>query len=404
MRPSSRRCGSRSCCFAFSSSARSSTASSSAAVQSRMRVSERPRRSTESAAGSTTYPRPGGGAAARRAPSRCTPRGRRGRSCRRRRCSLRSPAARRRRRSRARAFAQPGRSPQDDEVPGRLERDHPAAKRRGELAQPVEVARARQRVDEAALLAPDLDEPELGDVARDRRLHGVEPLVAQRLDDVALRRELPLADEPEDRSLPFELVHVSTSARRDRPVSDLVAGDREWRREPQDGLAGRADEQPGLETGGGDRAGGTIELGPEHQAAAADLEDARQGREPGGEPLALPAHRREERVVERVDDGARSGAHDRVAAERAGVVAGLEAGRRARRRRGARRSAGRSPGPSRARRRPARRRAAPTRRSCRSDPTPHCTSSKTSSAPCSSASARAAARNSALAGWIPPSP
>ena len=90
----------------------------------------------------------------------------------------------------------------------------PIAQRRSaevELAEAVEVGRARQRVDQPPVVAADLDEPELGDVARDGRLHRVEPFVAQRLDDVALRRELPLADEPEDRPLPFELVHASTS-------------------------------------------------------------------------------------------------------------------------------------------------------------------------------------------------
>src|SRR5687768_10453294 len=83
-------------------------------------------------------------------------------------------------------------------------------------------------VDEAAVVAADLDEPELGDVARDRGLHRVEPLVPQRLDDVALGRELPLPDEPKDHPLPFELVHRSTSSSRASPSStsspEIVSG------------------------------------------------------------------------------------------------------------------------------------------------------------------------------------
>ena len=76
-------------------------------------------------------------------------------------------------------------------------------------------------------------------------------------------------------------------------------------------------------------AGRPVELGAEQQAAAADLDDARQRREAGGEPLALRAHGGEQLGVDRLDDGARRRAGDRVAAERARVVAGLEPVRRA---------------------------------------------------------------------------
>ena len=81
----------------------------------------------------------------------------------------------------------------------------PAAQRRRELVEPAQVGGARQRVDQPAVAVPHLDEPELRDVARDGRLDGVDPVAAQRLGDLGLRRERLLLDEAQDRALPLEL-------------------------------------------------------------------------------------------------------------------------------------------------------------------------------------------------------
>ena len=222
------------------------------------------------------------------------------------------------------AFAQPGGVRSTTRLPVRLERDDPAAERRRQLAEPVEIGRAGMRVDEPAALAAHLHEPELRDVPGDGRLDGVETLVPERFDDVALGRELALGDEPEDRSLAFELVHVSTSSSRDRPAAtsspSIVSGGVRRRTSPRG-----ADEQPRLERGGDDRPGRPVELGAEHEAAAAHLDDARERGEPGRELRASFPHRGEQRLVERLDDRAGGGADDGVAAERAPVVSRLEA-------------------------------------------------------------------------------
>src|SRR5207237_488230 len=55
-------------------------------------------------------------------------------------------------------------------------------------------------------------EPELCDVARDGRLHGVDPLLAERRRHLDLRRERPLLHQAQDRSLSLELRrHAATS-------------------------------------------------------------------------------------------------------------------------------------------------------------------------------------------------
>jgi hypothetical protein len=60
-----------------------------------------------------------------------------------------------------------------------------------------------------------LHEPELGDVARHRRLHRVEALGAQRLGHIGLRRELLLLDQSQDRPLPLVLGgHAASTSRR----------------------------------------------------------------------------------------------------------------------------------------------------------------------------------------------
>src|SRR5207249_5250570 len=80
-----------------------------------------------------------------------------------------------------------------------------------ELGEPVEIGRARQGVDEAAVGCAHLHQSELRDVARDGRLHGVDSRLLERLRDLGLGRERPLPDEPEDCALTLELVHASTS-------------------------------------------------------------------------------------------------------------------------------------------------------------------------------------------------
>src|SRR5829696_5933819 len=111
------------------------------------------------------------------------------------------------------------RRPQHDEAGRRLDSDDPPPQRRRQLAQPVEVGRPRMGVDEPAALAAYLHEAKLGDVTRDGGLNGIETLVAERVHDVTLGRELALRDEPEDRALPLELVHISTSSSSSRPAS-----------------------------------------------------------------------------------------------------------------------------------------------------------------------------------------
>ena len=69
---------------------------------------------------------------------------------------------------------EPARRHDHEQVPGRREAARPAAQRAGQLVEPADVGRARQRVDEPALVVAHLDEAELVDVARDGRLHGLD--------------------------------------------------------------------------------------------------------------------------------------------------------------------------------------------------------------------------------------
>ena len=199
----------------------------------------------------------------------------------------------------------------------------PAAQRRGELLEPAQVGGAGQRVDQPAVAVPHLDEPELRDVTRDRRLDGVDPLLAQRLGELGLGREVPLLDEPQDRALPLEPGrHASTSRSSRSPRSASSARDRQRRREAQRRLAGGADEQVVLERGVRDRAGRPAELDREQQARAAH---ARRSAASKRSPIVADVG--EQLVVDRLDDRAGRGAADGVAAEGRGVVAGDEAGR-----------------------------------------------------------------------------
>ena len=187
---------------------------------------------------------------------------------------------------------------------------------------------------------------------------------------------------------------------------ELVARDRQRRRQPEDASRPAVPtSRPAVEAGGDDRAGRTVELGAEHQAAAAHLDDARQRVEPGREPLAAARARR--RAAARRPSRRPRRQRRTTTGLPPNVLAWSPGSRPVRRavrdeQRADRQAVGE---PLRERdARPARRRAAPRRRSVPVRPTPHCTSSKTSSAPCSSASARAAARNSASPGGSRPRP
>src|SRR5438876_11645546 len=86
----------------------------------------------------------------------------------------------------------------DDKLLVRFDRQRPPAKRELELAEAAWIRSAGRRVDQAAARGADLDEPELGDVTRDRRLDGLVPGVAQRVGELGLGRDRTLADQPED--------------------------------------------------------------------------------------------------------------------------------------------------------------------------------------------------------------
>ena len=209
---------------------------------------------------------------------------------------------------------------------------------------------------------------------------------------LGLRRELPLADEAQDRALPLELVVTPAPPRAASSACvDLVAGDRQRRRQAQDGLAGRADEQarararprrPG-------RPGGRARA-PSSRPRAAHLDHAGK--------RASPARARAVRADVREQRRRRSSsttAHGR-GARRPGCRRRSSRGRRARSRSGA--AVGDE---QRADRQAVRE---PLRERDRVGPDAEllegeeaarcgrrrvCTSSKTSIAPCSSASARA---------------
>ena len=85
-----------------------------------------------------------------------------------------------------------------DEGVGRLDEERPAPERRRQGVEAVEVARAGQRVDEASVVSTRLHEPELVDVARDRRLDGVDAVVAECFDELDLRGDVALLDEAEN--------------------------------------------------------------------------------------------------------------------------------------------------------------------------------------------------------------
>ena len=101
-----------------------------------------------------------------------------------------------------------GRCLYDDELPGRLDRGGEPAQRGRQLVEAVEVAAARKRVDEPAVLAAHLHEPQLVDVARHGRLYCLDALRAECFHHLALRRDRTVLHEAEDRALPVVLGHM----------------------------------------------------------------------------------------------------------------------------------------------------------------------------------------------------
>src|SRR5581483_11326960 len=106
----------------------------------------------------------------------------------------------------------------DEELTGGRHARRPAAHRGGELVEAAQVGRARPGVHEPAVAVPHLHEPELRDVARDGRLHGVEALLAERLRELGLRREVALLDEAQDPLLPLGLRRHAPSTSRRSPI------------------------------------------------------------------------------------------------------------------------------------------------------------------------------------------
>ncbi len=169
---------------------------------------------------------------------------------------------------------------------------------------------------------PHLDEAELGDVARDGRLDGVDPLGAQRLGELRLGREVPLLDEAEDRALALESRrHPSVSRSRSTPRSasstEIVSGGVIRSAVSPAVPTSRLCSSAACATGPAGRPSSTASRRP----APRTFVELRL------EPLADRAHVREQVVVDRLDDGARGGAGDGVAAEGRGVVARDEPGR-----------------------------------------------------------------------------
>src|SRR5262249_12019500 len=105
---------------------------------------------------------------------------------------------------------------------------------------------------------------------------------------------------------------------------ELFVGDGQRRREPEDALAGGADEETALEAGRDHVAGYAVDLEAEQQPGAANLHRGRQALELARQSLALYADIRKQIVVHSLDDGAGRGARDWIAAERARVISGLE--------------------------------------------------------------------------------
>ena len=213
-----------------------------------------------------------------------------------------------------------GRSREDDERPGPLDAGRVAAHRDADRTEPVGVVGAGRCVDESARGGPNLREPQLLDVARDRRLHDVVALLTERLDELALRGDRPVAHEPEDRLLPDGVAHASASARRARASSTSASVTTSGGQEAKHVGAGGEREEAVLAACVDDRARVTVEHRREKQAAASHVEHSGEPAQPGGELLAPGGDVREQRVVDRLDHRARRSAGDRVPAEGRAVV------------------------------------------------------------------------------------
>src|SRR5581483_7793368 len=278
------------------------------------------------------------------------------------------------------------------------DRDGPAAERRRQAGQPVEIGGARQRVHEPAVGGPHLDEPELGDVARDGRLHGVDPHLAERIRHLRLRRQRPLPHELEDRSLPLEALHrPSTSRRTARPCSSssgltvrggvrrTVSAPAVQTSRPRENAASttsaagrptsRASSSPAPRTSGNAaRTSASLSRTPASSSSSIWSRTAQAAAQATGLPPNVLAWSPGWNAPARCSQTTRQPIGSPFASPLASVSA-----------------SGRTPDCSKQKKVPVR-------------PTPVCTSSKTSSAPSSSASVLAACRNSGAAGRTPPSP
>ena len=227
----------------------------------------------------------------------------------------------------------PGRGLHDHELPGDLDADRVAPHRGRDRPEPVGVARARRRVDEPAARGAHLDEPELGDVARDGRLHRLVAVGA-----AAPRRARPGSRSPARRRCGGSRRDGRDAARQLPSAFPIVArarstssgGDDERRQQPQHVGAGGEDEQALLAAPVDDRRRPGGRAG--HRAAARGPAPRRRRRAPRGPRISCAPRSRdvgEQCVVDRVDDGAGRRGDDRVAAEGRAVVAGGEAAGRA---------------------------------------------------------------------------
>ena len=193
--------------------------------------------------------------------------------------------------------------------------------RDADRAQPVRVVGAGRGVDETSGRGAHLGEPELVHVARDRRLHDVVALLAERVDELGLGRDRAVADETEDRLLPHRVAHASTSRSMSSASSTSSAVTTSGGRSRSTSGSGREDEQAALAARVDHLARVAVEHGGEQQAAAAHGEGARERRQATRELRATSEDILEHRVVDRLDDRARGGGGDGVAAEGRAVVA-----------------------------------------------------------------------------------
>src|SRR5712691_2272149 len=107
-------------------------------------------------------------------------------------------------------------------------------------------------------------------------------------------------------------------------VLELLVRDRQRGSQAQDALARGADDDAAVEAVRDHVPRDVIDLDAEQQTGAANLDDARQPFESGGEVLTLANDVLEQLLRDRRENGARGGGNDGIAAECRTVVAGLE--------------------------------------------------------------------------------